>query len=111
MKLNGYQLVIESIDFNNISQVVTEIIEKYIGKPVDNLDASLVNDYGVNREAIANILIDIEERLHVFLSQDIKEKEVITPRFLINSVMINLKDPTSRNRIVKQMATHIEDKQ
>jgi len=111
MKLNGYQVVSESIDANNTSEPILQIIENQLGRKIDNLDDSLVNEYGATPEDIANIFIDIEEHFHVFLNQDIIEKETITPRFLIDSVMINLRDPQSRNRVVKQMATHIEVKE
>lgn len=108
MNLNGYKIVSEAIDLKSIEPVIINIIENQLGKKIDNLDNSLVNDYGASSEDIANIFIEIEEKLHVFLSQETKEKEVITPRFLIDSVMINLRDPSSKNRVIKQVASHIE---
>ena len=108
MKYNAFKIVCESIDTNNISNDVIQIIENQLGKKITNLDSSLVNDYGATPEDLANIFIAIEEKLQVFLSQETKEKEVITPRFLIDSVMINLKDPQSKNRVIKQVASHIE---
>jgi acyl carrier protein len=108
MKLNGYQLVCESIDNTSIEQPVVEIIQDRLGKKIDNLDASLVNDYGATSEDIADIIMQIEEKLHVYMSQETQEKEVVTARSLIDAAMINLKDPSSKNRIVKQVASHIE---
>lgn len=107
MRFNGYKIVQEAVDTEPIHSKVISIIQNRLGKEVD-LDSSLVNEYGATPEDIANILIDIEEQLHVFLSQDIHEKELLTARGLVSNVLINLKDPHSRNRIVHQVASHIE---
>jgi len=108
MKLNGYKVVCEAMDTGHVSSAVVEIIENQLGKQITNLDGSLVNEYGANPEDIANIFLAIEEKLQVYLSQETKEKEVITPRFLIDSVIINLRDPQSKNRVISQVASHIE---
>lgn len=108
MKYNGFKVVCEAMDTGHVSNAVVEIIENQLGKKITNLDGSLVNEYGANPEDIANIFLAIEEKLQVYMSQETKEKEVITPRFLIDSIIIDLRDPQSKNRVVKQVASHIE---
>ena len=109
---NKYKIISEAFNHSdNIDNTIIQIIEQYVEEPIDDLNASLVIHYGVEPKTIANILIDIEEKLNVFMSQEIDEKEKITAQSLIDIVKQNLNDPHARLKVVKQIASNIEIKE